>query len=51
MGMKPDIVVCDFMTKGGVWAADLANIPVVINFPGPIEAFSILGFPLPDSRK
>ena len=22
MGLKPDIVVCDFMSKGGVWAAD-----------------------------
>ena len=22
MDLKPDIVVCDFLTKGGVWAAD-----------------------------
>jgi hypothetical protein len=51
MGLKPDIVVCDFMTKGGVWAADECKIPVVINLPGPIQIFSILGYQLPDSRK
>ena len=51
MGLKPDIVVCDFISKGGVWAADQLKIPVVINLPGPLEIVPLLCFPLPDSRK
>jgi hypothetical protein len=34
--LKPDIIVCDFFSRNGVFAADEMGIPVVINCPGPL---------------
>lgn len=34
--LKPDIIICDFMSQVGVHAAVEMGIPVVINCPGPI---------------
>ena len=35
--LKPDIIVCDFFSRAGAFAADEMGIPCVINCPGPIQ--------------
>lgn len=39
--IKPDIVVVDFLTSSGFSAADDLNIPVVVNFAGPIDILTL----------
>ena len=41
--IKPDIVVCDFVSKVGVMAADELGIPSVINVPGLLEFMNNVG--------
>ena len=42
---KPDIMLVDFFSVGPCKIADELNIPVVINYPGPICIFSGYGLP------
>jgi hypothetical protein len=35
--LQPDIIVCDFFSRNGVFAADEMGIPSVINAPAPLD--------------
>ena len=49
--IKPDVVVNDFTSYAGTFAADSLGVPVVINMPGPITFFEEWGFEVPNMRK
>lgn len=50
--VAPDIVVSDFFSVPGVYAAQELDIPVVINVPGPVAMFvDYAMFTLPDMGK
>ena len=42
--IKPDIIVCDFFTRVGVYIGDDLGIPVVINIPGLMGFLDQFGF-------
>lgn len=41
--IKPDLIVCDIITRIGVVIADELNIPTVINVPGMVDMFHLWG--------
>lgn len=41
--IKPDIIVCDFVSRAGILAADEMGIPCVINIPGLLEFVNNFG--------
>ena len=41
--INPDIVVCDFFARVGIYAADEMGIPSIVNIPGPVYYINDLG--------